>query len=341
MQIDSATPSLSIPVDDKEMISVTNDSGKTTVKINSSSLSVLQECPRKSNYLLYNKFHKKSQSPAVLFGSAIHAALEVFYNSSRADRTLPKNYKTVIQDLENMEAPEDHLLYKSAKAFVDKAEPLRNIPPSDKRSLQAGLWSLAHYFETYIDDPFVVMEDKDGPIVERRVEYKLYESEKMDIVYFGTIDVVLKNQRTNQILVCDHKTSSIVGNDFFNRLKPNHQYTGYLLGAKECLGIKTDSFLVNCIQVKPKPVTSRGKPPHFLRQVTRRDETDYVEFRQAVMYWVRQYLDWIAGDYWPLGHTNACSSYGGCQYLSVCSAPTEIRDNIINAEFERTNNEKH
>jgi len=338
MNVTLDTSGIPLIVEDapKEMLSVTKVNGKTKVKINSSSLSILQECGRKAQYVLHDKLRKTAQNPATLFGSAIHAALEEFYRADLCKRVLPKDYKKNIQDMETMPAPDDSIVYRAAAAFIKVAEPLRGLDEHNKRSIPAGLWMLGHYFEAYIDDPFVVFSDEAGPMVERRVDFTLYEDDALIIEYFGTIDVVLQNQRTGLILVADHKTSSVVGNDFFNRLKPNHQYTGYLLGAKKAMGIDTDSFMVNCLQVKPKPKTARGGPPHFLRQVTRRDENDYLEFTDTVVHNVRQFLTWLDAGNWTMGHTSACAMYGGCQFLEVCSAPKEIRANIIAASFNKS-----
>jgi hypothetical protein len=50
---------------------------------------------------------------------------------------------------------------------------------------------------------------------------------------------------------------------------------------------------------------------------------------------VDSYLRWKERDRWPLGDVNACAMYGGCEFLDVCSAPAELRDNILDAKFQR------
>lgn len=330
----SAAPYV-VPAKPKEMLSIRRAGDQDIVKINSSSLQLLQECPRKSYYLLNQGLRKRVQSPATTFGSAIHKALEVFYSAPRDERIYTEKLGEEMENMGHMEPTHDYMILRAAKAFVKEAEPLRNLDATDKRSIATGLWILRHYFKTYIDDPFVVYRDENGPFVERKFSFNLWESPTLKIEYFGQIDVILKNDKTDMLLVGDHKTSSIVGNDFFNRLKPNHQYTGYLMAAKRVFKLQTDSFMVNCLQVKPKPVTARGTPPNFPRQITRRDEQDYKEFTETVLYYVQKYLEWKDDNTWPLSHANACASYGGCQFLEVCAAPTVIRQNIIDAQFDK------
>ena len=323
----------------KEMISVGIDekSGKTLVRINSSSLGVIQECLRKAKYLLLEGWRSNSESPATLFGSAIHSALEVFYRGDHKTRKLPKFEQMELMSYGHIvEGETSDLLLQATRAFIAKAEPLKLLPESDKRSIQNGVWILFHYFKTFLDDPYVVYHDEKGPFTERAFTFRLYEGASFIIDYFGTIDLVVKHTINGDILVCDHKTSSIVGNDFYNRLKPNHQYTGYLFGGLEACGLKTNSFLVNCLQVKPKPKTARGSEPHFPRQVTTRDADDYQEFRDSVVESVSRYLMSVKHNTFPLGHVNACAMYAGCQYLQVCSAPKSLRTNILNAKFVRS-----
>lgn len=322
----------------KQMIKVSREPGKTRVWINSSSLSIIQQCLQKANMSLFRGLGGGG-SPATLFGTAIHSAMEEFYRGTIAERVMPRN---LAENLELMGSGEvlvqenDYLLYRAARAFIDKASPLHVLPPTDARSIPNGLWILFHYFTTYIDDPYEIMCDEDGPMVERLLEHSIYNEGELEIILFGTIDAILKNPRSNQILITDHKTSSVVGKDFYNRLKPNHQYTAYIKLAQECLNLETEDFMVNCIQVKKRPSTARGTAPHFPRQITKRTVDDIADFTKMLKYFVTQYLYCCEIDYWPKGDVNACSMYGGCQYLDICSAPNNIKENIISARYEES-----
>lgn len=320
----------------KEMLSVTREGDRTKVRVNSSSLGLIQECSRKAFYSLKEKWRPEFESPATLFGSAIHKALEVFYAGDIAERKMPKwEVLELMSYGHRTDGDDSDLLLHSVRAFVEKADPLKELPEFDKRSIQNGVYTLYHYFKSYIDDPYVAYVDDQGPFIERPFSFTLYQDNEMWIDYFGTIDLVVRHITTGEILVCDHKTSSVVGADFYNRLKPNHQYTGYLMGAKKVFGLTTDSFLINCIQVKAKPLTSRGTPPSFPRQVTTRDNDDYNEFTEAVVTNVSNWLRQNEYNNFPLGHTNACAMYGGCSYLTACSAPMTMRETILKAKFTK------
>jgi len=333
---------VSAPMSEKphEMLSHYRDGGKDYVRINSSSVSTIQECWRKANLSLNEGWRRTSEAPALTFGSAIHKALEIFYSAERQQREYHADCARVADIIASGGHTPDHsdcIICNAIRGFRDVHSPIAELPSIDKRSLANGVWILRHYFKTYLDDPFVTVRDEHGkPMVEIPCEFVLHDDPTLQITYFGTIDVILENERTNVIVVCDHKTSSVVGQSFYDQLKPNGQYTGYLLGAKKCLGIDTDTFLVNCIEVKARPKTPRGQPPKFPRQPTVRTEEDYQEFCDTVRTLVRQYLNLKEGGFWPLGPKTACSNvYGPCQFLDVCAAPGNLKENILSAKFQK------
>lgn len=320
----------------KEMLSVRIENGKTIVRINSSSLGLIQTCARKSFYLLHEKWRAKAGSPALIYGSAYHKALEVFYRHPATERELPENFEQhALVMAQGYDAPAKHFLYDAVRAFVAEAEPLRMLPDEDKRSLSSGIWSLTHYFKTYLSDNYVIHSDDKGPMIERPFSLVLVEDDKFIIELFGTIDFALKNIITGEVLVGDHKTTSMMGYDFMARVKPNHQYTGYLLGAQQVFGISGENFLVNGIEVKARPKTARGGPPKFIRQITRRTPEDFAEFKTVVQWAVAHYMGWRNMNEWPLGPVDACSMYGGCGFHDICSAPNELRSNILESKFQK------
>lgn len=318
----------------KEMLSIRTEGKKRFVRINSSSLSIIHSCPRKSFYSLHEELKSKSESPALTFGSAIHAALETFYARPKEERGFPSQFEDRAALMAFGTPPgEDHFLFDCIQAFIDKAEPLRGLPDTDKRSIPNGIWTLCHYFRDYIDDIYVTYVDDQGPFVERIFSLNIFDSDTLQIEIFGQIDFVLKHSGNGTIISGDHKTVSQLGSDFYNRIKPNHQYSCYILGCQEIFGISSDKFLVNGIQVKPRPKTSRGTPPSFVRQVTNRTPEDLAEFKLATIEAVNRYLTWLDTKNWPLGGVDACAMWGGCQYLDVCSAPENLRQNIIESKF--------
>jgi hypothetical protein len=320
----------------KRMLDVRQLADLTIVSINSSSLSIMQSCKRKTKLYLHDGWRGKTESPALTFGSAIHASLDVFYSNPREARTIPDRfYEFASAMVHGAPAPSDHFFYRAIEEFIRVAQPLAMLPDTDKRSIANGIYTLSHYFKTYINDPYEVYCDAQGPITERLFELPIHRESGLEIRLFGTIDLVLINRANGHILPCDHKTTSQLGSDFFNRLKPNHQYSGYVLGAREALGLDTTSFLVNGIQVKPKPLTARGSPPQFTRQITERSPDDLAEFREAMVQAAHDYLEACETSRWPLGNVDNCAMWGGCMFREVCASPKNLRDSILNHSFQK------
>jgi hypothetical protein len=341
VEMDFSESGLLIPVaSPKEMISVSKqDDGRTRVKINSSSLGVIQECLRKSYYLLDQKWKAENEHPATIFGSAIHKALEVFYLGKMEERVLPK-----LDDLELMAyghaLPEEgsSLIMRAVRAFLSRGEQLRPLPDTDKRSLPNGVWILHNYFKAFLADPYIAYVDEQGPFVEREFTFRLFEDAEKVIDVFGTIDFAFKHTANGNIIIGDHKTASSFGfggSSYFDRERPNHQYTGYAMGARRVFGIETDEFMVNMVEVKARPKTARGSGPLFPRQITTRNEEDFEEFTEVVVHSVENYLGALKTGMWPLGPVGACTAYGSCTYRQVCAAPKSMRENILSAKFKR------
>jgi hypothetical protein len=323
----------------KEMISVGNENGKCLVRINSSSLGIIQECLRKAQYSLVEGWRADVQSPATLFGSAIHRALEIFYKGQPEERILPKYEHLEMMAYGHIPPPTNNdLIYRAVAGFLDVAKPLSGLPETDKRSLQNGVWILNEYFKTYIDDPYVAYVDQNGPFIERTFTHRFHEDQTLIVDIFGTIDFVFKNLRSGGLLAGDHKTASFLnfgGSSYFDREKPNHQYTMYLLGVNKVFGLSCEDFMVNVVEVKAKPKTKGAKGVSFPRQITKRTEEDFDELREVIMDAVHRYLYAKDMRVYPMGGVDACNRYGSCQFKQVCASPKSMRETILNNKFKR------
>ena len=337
IELDASEAPLQVAAKPKEMLSWGKlPDGRLAFRINFSSLSMMQQCWRKVEYSLVRGLRSNLESPATLFGTAIHKALEVYYSGERTDRKLPPRYKDTMDMIGcgQWEADwSEHLVLRAARAFVEKASPLSALPDDNKHSVVTGVWLLRHYFERYLDDEYSIVRDATGPMTERSVQLRIFEDQALVIDLFGTIDFIMRSEVTGLILPGDHKTTSSLY-DFYDSVAPNHQYTAYLMMTREVLGYETDSFLVNAIQKKSVPKTARGSGPDFARQVTTRSEDDFTELRDAIMLNVMTFAANMQAKTWPQTAPGPCGSYGGCQFREVCAAPKSLREGIITNRYK-------
>lgn len=331
-----STPTLVLhPKERKEMLSILPDG---RVRINSSSLALLQECMRKAKYALFDGWSSQDESPATLFGSAIHEALAVYYTAPKEERdSIPKLEE--LQLIGNGYADRiDNLYSRCIRTFVDRVRPLAALPDDDKRSINNGIWILHEYFKTYKDDPYVAYVDDKGPFIERDFTLDLTPQ----IQVFGRIDFVFQHTVTGELLPGDHKTTSSLGfgdSSYYDRDRPNHQYSLYMLGAKRVFGIQSENFLVNVIGVKSKPKTARAKGAEFPRQITKRTEEDFAELEMSLSDAVLRFLAARETGAWPQGGVEVCNGkYGPCPYKAVCAAPISMRETMLKNKFNRREN---
>jgi len=323
----------------KRMLSVAWEGPKRVVHINPSSLTLLQTCPKKSYYALTRGLVPLTKSTALDFGTGIHKALEIYYAAPREERTLPPNFKNNIMLMcqgQRLDCESSSIIYRATRGFIESAASLADLPIDDKRSIVNGGWLLGEYFESRRNDPYEVYVHNGIPMIENLIEHTIWDSATLKIVLFGTVDCILKNMANDQLVVCDHKTASQVGAKFYNRTKPNHQYSAYILLAQRSLGLPIDNFMINCFEVKPRPKTSRGAGPNFLHIITKRSQEDLEDLILTTHYYVTQYLHWLDTEYFPHGPVDACGNYGQCTYLKVCESPENIKTNIIQADFTST-----
>lgn len=299
----------------KEMISISYETDailhrtRPVIRINSSSVELIQTCKRKAFYSLKQGLKAVEESSATLFGTGIHKGLEAWYLASREERTSSQVRESVFA------------------AFRNAVSALENLDITDKRHPVNGEKILTAYMEKYSNDPFEVLSDEVGPLVERRFEFTLLDQPDIKIIYFGTIDCILRNTETNTILVCDHKTTSSLGSEFYSRLNPNLQYRGYVVGAQRALKIQTNLFLVNGLQVA-KTKTD------LARQIIMIDDDAIEEFEDSVTWAVETYLHAMETGKWPQSSPSPCSMYGKCQFLDACAAPVAIREQILTNKFK-------
>lgn len=272
-----------------------------TVNINSSSLSLLQTCEQKADYTLNHGFESRS-TPAQQFGILMHRALAAWYLRPIEMRSL------------------SDLLSRWSLALTEAGY----VPADDKRTSETGIKMLESYYAAFAKDPWEVVKDAEGPIVERDFQFELFRNSEIIVNWFGTVDMVVKNLSTGQYAVMDHKTAGSVGKEFCSRWEVNHQLTGYILGVTRGLGLPTNKAIINGLQV------AKTKQ-QCVRIETLRDADDYREFTDNVVTAVSRYITSLEAKRFQMADSMACSSYGGCRFLEICGARPAIRPRIISS----------
>lgn len=267
--------------------------------VNNSSLSLIQTCFRKANFTFSNP-EIKTGSVATAFGTAIHKALEKYYLTSRAARSAD--------------------LMKSAFDEAVKNSEYEIPQEGEARSVKSGHIILDAYHATYGDDSFEIYADKDGPFVERSFNVQVTPN----IRFFGQIDLVLRNTVNGQLYLFDHKTTSSLSG-FSDRATPNHQLTGYLWALRS-MGIDISNAILQGIKV----TKFARSQPEFMRVEAYRSEEEFFDWAEWVIFMTKSWEVATNTDTYPMNGASACTTYGGCKFKDVCSAPKHMRADLLN-----------
>lgn len=320
----------------KKMLSIEESESAIHVFINFSSLDIIQDCARKAFYRLERKLEHLEEAPALTTGSGVHKAMEVWYAAPQ-ERRKNSSFKTDenIQKIlaeQSLADAEPCARTAAIHAYYETVKSLKSNPDLGARDPGNVANILDKYFDYYLNDDYILYSNSDGPFLERSFELEVplskntFNGKRLKIFYFGTIDMILVHKITNNLHVCDHKTTHSLGKDFLNRIKPNFQYVGYFWGARDYFKVPVDGFIVNGIQIAKTKL-------NFNRQTTYIHDEEIEELWVAAEDAVRRFLDYRLTERWPMSAPNSCSMWGGCEYRRICESPKVTREVMIRAEY--------
>lgn len=308
--------------------------------VDNSMLELLQTCTRALEYNRLMLRVAAADKPSLNFGSAIHLALEHRYRTYRSDQ--------VDYDCEEEQG-------KILTAYFEQ----HPQPVDDWRTVNWAIEVMRMYNKMYPVEAFQLlsaandMTDYNGkvivgagePLVELPFALPLMTyidhemGIKIPIIYTGRID--LPNNLDGAIMVMDHKTTSMLGSQFFEKAAMLAQLRGYMWAFERLTGLKVHGYTVNALRTKEPPVkmTSGAMSTteirkwwneSFQRQNFYKQPEEIEEWRQNTIALVNEFFyHWKTG-YFPM-KTSWCTVYGRCQYYEVCNLPTKDRGIMLSS----------
>ena len=297
---------------------------------NSGWVESMATCHRFLEYRsLYGRI-PTGEKPSLTFGSAVHLGLEYRY----------KHYRN---------KPVDEEYYNQVSALIMNEYNEHPAPMDDWRTANWCLSLLRKYNEKYQQEDFNLLENEKGEVmVELAFALPLYtyngSQGTIPIIYTGRIDLPVSLD--GQVYVLDHKTTSMLGQTFFDGKRMSSQQRGYAWAFQQLTGQKVAGFIVNAIRTKepPKYVTEgkessrSGKTMNpaawwqesFLRERYVLEENALVEWKENVIDLVEEFMWHYSRGYMPM-KTEWCVRYGLCQYYDVCRLPKADRGFMLSS----------
>jgi hypothetical protein len=318
--------------------------GTLQLRLDWSSLETFLGCNRSA---LYRLVHARSSPPgsALIFGAAMHAALEVWYKertTSPPAELLPRCYAAI------------QLAYAE--------HPI--VPINDYRTADYCYESFCKYVTEYSSETLTPISRDGTPLIEFSFSYPIGKTElpidcfkewgfgtltndaekeqnpdfysftsiPVSIEWTGISDMLCSFNGNNYIL--DHKTTSLLSQDFFDGFAIAHQPVGYVAACRAAfpeLDIK--GFIVNVIACR-KPtaaVTPSGKKstaksfePH--RAIYNYDDWVITEWKADTLALVSEFMHNLTTHFFPKKTQWCVGKYGKCRYFGTCSLTPQYRE---------------
>jgi len=348
--------------------------GHFLLVIDNSSLEVFTTCPQSAYYKLVLKREAHARNAALTFGGALHEGLEALLHFQYAvDNETEHSTDREEVRAKYAEAAQDQRILRF---FTENPAPL-----DEYRTVQNCLAVLAAYRQraTMPDYQWEIQSDASGPIIERAFELPLGVVEVNDdldmpwltdddlariprgnrhedgskrvycshihIAWSGRIDAVARCN--GAVRVVDHKTTSIMGDQFMQDFQISNQVLGYVWAAKQLWpDLAVSAFCLNAIHFKKPtgtgPITApgpRGGPAalNFVRGYYEYSQTRIDEWETNCLAIVSDFIHCLVRDQHPR-HSKWCfGKYGKCQYHDVCvQDDPRVRENMIKSDMFKT-----
>src|SRR5574343_581817 len=206
----------------------TPTSDRKQLVLDNSSVEPLELCPRRYFYAHRLNRIPAEPAPALRFGGILHEVLGYRYR---------------------MLARTGHFDEDAMNRIARRRFERQPCETEGWRNCGTTLKIIVGYNLKYSEEPFTVLKDINGsPYVEKSFAAKLGEIGQWDVIYIGRIDLIIK-QGTN-IFVVDTKTTSMLGETFWEAAAMSEQLRGYCFIARELLGQEPTGYMYNVIAAR-------------------------------------------------------------------------------------------
>jgi hypothetical protein len=178
-------------------------------------------------------------------------------------------------------------------------------------------------------------------------EVLLGEDDKVVVYYGGKPDLTQLVRSQNMIIPTDYKTKDYIPSDALLQYKPHPQTAGYiyairhLMNSAQALGKAkfpntfppTKCIVFVCARFKVEKPRNGVTKPRFVPVFVEYSDSELEEWRLSVIEKCRRLRDNIERDYFPPRESQCHVYTGGCPFRRVCSAPPNIREQVLNADF--------
>lgn len=288
--------------------------------VDNSFLDSTTTCVRKAQYRYLLNRSPGGEKAALNFGTAIHLALDW-------------RYKTC-QNRQVTDADEQHIHDNILVPFFEQ----NPVAEGEHRTLNWCFEIIKHYNKNYLIEPFKLLKWKDRDEVMSEITFihdlatLKYDGQDIPVKYVGRIDLPVVWD--DCLMILDHKTTSMLGNFYFDGQKISPQYEGYCWAMQRTLGTNLVSgFCINGIRTKEAPAKPRSGWDVWWSECFERHK-EYLrpgqleEWQENTIALIEEWLWHYGRGIFP-AKKKACTMYGKCAYYDVCYLPKQNRELVL------------
>jgi len=301
----------------EQSLALSEESSGPEFWVDSSKLETLKLCPRKY-YYRYEKHLVPTdgkRDSALMFGGAIHRALDTLYRGTAFDKV-----KCPVCQDGCFRCKGNPISRISATFLVNYTDDTED--PKEIRTVDRGLELLVGYLTKWRREPFRVLE------VERPFEL-IFDPYGRPFKYIGRIDLIIDMDGIPMTM--DHKTTTRFGMVFDAGFKLSGQFTGYMRGGSRLIGREITSALANALRI-----TTKIDDSSYARIYTYRAPHEFDEWETEVQLAVDSIRKMQASGVWPKSAPFACGAYNRvCEYYALCIASEQTRVTLMESAYKR------
>jgi hypothetical protein len=323
----------------------------------STSLSVLKECPYKYYLKMIEGWSPKRMAVPLFFGILLHEATENYDKQRSAGATHDEAVESSVRLC--LEKSGEHLTAVVCKcghdigAYSDGEMPeaadcpecgIQLMPLMDyavgsvwepwdsgqpDRNRANLIRTVVWYYEEYKNDPAKTVILASGkPAVELSFRFELDKTSAAGEQYLacGHLDRVVEFNSGTYVM--DHKTSkNQLSGKFFQQFNPDNQMSMYSLGGQVTMEIPINGVIINGIQVQVNQTK-------FQRGLANRTPNQIGEWLEDFQLWIDTAERYAKALHWPM-NDKSCHHYAGCEFREVCSKSANTRSMHLKAGFQK------
>lgn len=284
--------------------------------IDSTSLGLVKECPRKYFLTMVQQWAPRGDSPHLQFGILLHQAREL-YEKLRAAAPDTGHEELLEKVLDwGLKVTWNQVL---GRPWISE-HPLKNR----LTFIQTLVWYLDS--KTQADPLQTVVRSNGQPMVELsfRFDSHYQTSQGEGLLLCGHLDRIAR--LNDSFYVADIKTASHVPDaKWLAQFSPHNQFSLYSIAGDVAFGFQIEGVIVDGVQVG-------ATFARFQRHLVPRTTEQKDEWLQDFGYYAGLMEKWALDRYWPLNEAS-CDKYGGCPFRRVCSRSPASRQAVLETEF--------